>query len=309
LCGGKGYEEGGRIVAYGKDSEHKGLTYIEAHDGTNMTKLNVRADGRANVNGKNIVRSVNNTEADNAGNVVIPLNFLPLSGGTLTGAIVKSGGLTVIKRDSDGGCAQIVGGTEETTNAHLNLYGKNHVTEHLRGTFTLAASNETKTSRLIGAPDGTLTWDGSQALLPAGAVFAFAANETPNGCLICNGAAVSRTTYARLFAAIGTTYGSGNGSTTFNLPNLTDRFIQGSGTAGTVKAAGLPNITGTHSGARYDTHTGAFATKTGGKDVESGDDWKQGYILHFDASKSNAIYGKSTTVQPPALTMRYYIKY
>ncbi|MBN2829168.1 MAG: tail fiber protein [Candidatus Cloacimonetes bacterium] len=56
--------------------------------------------------------------------------------------------------------------------------------------------------------------------IPAGVVQQYAGNSAPTGYLLCNGAAVSRTTYATLFAAIGTTYGSGNGSTTFNLPNL-----------------------------------------------------------------------------------------
>ena len=57
--------------------------------------------------------------------------------------------------------------------------------------------------------------------LPAGTVLTFAGTTVPTGFLKCNGAAVSRTTYARLFAAIGTTYGAGDGSTTFNLPNQT----------------------------------------------------------------------------------------
>lgn len=65
------------------------------------------------------------------------------------------------------------------------------------------------------------------AFLPPGMVMMSAGVSVPNGWLACNGAAVSRTTYAALFAAIGTAYGVGNGSTTFNLPNLTDRFPVG----------------------------------------------------------------------------------
>jgi hypothetical protein len=62
---------------------------------------------------------------------------------------------------------------------------------------------------------------------PPGAVMAFARSSVPTGWLKCNGAAVSRTTYADLFAAIGTTYGAGDGSTTFNLPDLRGEFIRG----------------------------------------------------------------------------------
>lgn len=65
------------------------------------------------------------------------------------------------------------------------------------------------------------------ALPPAGAVSQFAGAVAPDGWLLCDGSAVSRTTYARLFAVIGTTYGAGNGTTTFNLPNLKGRVPVG----------------------------------------------------------------------------------
>lgn len=65
--------------------------------------------------------------------------------------------------------------------------------------------------------------------MPVGAVFAFASASTPAGYLLCNGQAVSRTTYAALFAAIGTTFGSGDGSTTFNVPDMRDWFVRGRG--------------------------------------------------------------------------------
>lgn len=64
------------------------------------------------------------------------------------------------------------------------------------------------------------------SVLP-GTVAWFAAASTPAGFLECNGAAISRTAYALLFAAIGTAYGAGDGSTTFNLPDLRGEFIRG----------------------------------------------------------------------------------
>lgn len=63
--------------------------------------------------------------------------------------------------------------------------------------------------------------------LPAGAVVAYAAAAAPSGYLLCDGAAVSRTTYADLFAVISTVYGVGDGSTTFNVPNAKGRVIAG----------------------------------------------------------------------------------
>ena len=62
---------------------------------------------------------------------------------------------------------------------------------------------------------------------PAGTVIHTAASSAPDGYLKADGSAVSRTTYSDLFAAISTTYGSGNGSTTFNLPDLRGEFVRG----------------------------------------------------------------------------------
>jgi len=65
--------------------------------------------------------------------------------------------------------------------------------------------------------------------VPSGGLVAFAGSSVPTGWLACDGTAVSRTTYAALFASIGTTWGVGDGSTTFNLPQLGGRFLRGAG--------------------------------------------------------------------------------
>lgn len=81
--------------------------------------------------------------------------------------------------------------------------------------------------------DGAVTQsklNSSVTLVPTGAVMPFAMNSAPSGWLAANGTEVSRTTYAALFAAIGTTYGAGTGGTTFNLPDLRGYFIRGFGT-------------------------------------------------------------------------------
>jgi len=63
--------------------------------------------------------------------------------------------------------------------------------------------------------------------VPSGAIVQWPAVFPPNGWLECNGAAISRTTYAALFAVLGTTFGAGDGSTTFNLPDLRGEFVRG----------------------------------------------------------------------------------
>jgi microcystin-dependent protein len=72
------------------------------------------------------------------------------------------------------------------------------------------------------------------AYCPTGTIFSFGGTSAPNGWLLCDGSAVSRTIYAQLYAAIGSANGSGDGSTTFNIPDLRGRFLRGvAGTATT----------------------------------------------------------------------------
>ena len=79
---------------------------------------------------------------------------------------------------------------------------------------------------LDGAPAGTVSmWSGTAA-------------SVPSGYLLCDGSAINRVTYTDLFNAIGTAHGSGDGSTTFNLPNLRNRFVVGEGTSYALAATG-----------------------------------------------------------------------
>lgn len=80
--------------------------------------------------------------------------------------------------------------------------------------------------------------------IPAGIVKVFAGSTVPAGFLPCDGAAVSRTDYATLFAAIGTTYGDGDGSTTFNVPDISGRVVIGvSGTHALGSTGGSETVT------------------------------------------------------------------
>ena len=109
----------------------------------------------------------------------------------------------------------------------------------------------------------TIDWDGnivSQGM--AGQIIMYAGSTAPTGWLLCNGQAVSRTTYATLFTIIGTTYGPGDGSTTFNVPDFRDRVGVGVGTTYNL------NDTGGESTHTLDTteipaHTHGSKTLTG----------------------------------------------
>ena len=134
-----------------------------------------------------------------------------------------------------------------------------------------------------------------------------------SGFLLCNGGAYSRTTYAALFAILGTSFGAGDGSTTFNVPDFRRRTIQGANAnLKAVLAAGLPAITGT---ARVfhpsdGTASGAFAvTNLSGGSIVGSSASNLAFDLSFDASRSSSIFGASTTVQPPAIAANIFIKY
>ena len=104
------------------------------------------------------------------------------------------------------------------------------------------------TSSVVGVsrPDAsTITIDGSgvltanvNAAVPAGTIVMTARSTSPTGWLLCDGSNVSRTTYGVLFSAIGTAFGSGDGSTTFTLPNMVNRFPVGAGSTYALAATG-----------------------------------------------------------------------
>lgn len=157
-----------------------------------------------------------------------------------------------------------------------------------------------------------------------GSISLFAGATLPEGYLLCDGAALSREVYAELFSAIGTTWGEGDGSTTFNLPDLTDKTVWGgeADAVGGYREAGLPNITGElfQDGVDADTNNGLVwggngAFYVGGQQDNNSATYtpsptqRRPKRMGFDASRSSSIYGHATTVQPPAAVMQFCIKY
>lgn len=121
---------------------------------------------------------------------------------------------------------------------------------------------------------------GSDAALPAGILLPYAGAAAPSGWLLYYGQAVSRSTYGALFNAIGTTYGAGDGSTTFNLPDLRGRIpagkdnmggtaasrltTAGSGVDGATLGAAGGGETHTLTSAQMPSHTHTGTTDAGG---------------------------------------------
>ncbi len=132
------------------------------------------------------------------------------------------------------------------------------------------------------------------ALNPSGAIIAYGGTSAPTGYLLCDGSAVSRTTYAALFTAISTAYGTGNGTTTFNLPDLRGMFLRGvSGTSTndpnktTRTASGTGGNTGNLVGS---AQTSAFAAHTHTLGAQD------------SGTSNNGTSGKGNTANPQTLT-------
>ena len=92
-------------------------------------------------------------------------------------------------------------------------------------------------------------------LMPTGSIMPFAGSSAPTGYLLCNDTPISRTTYSALFALIGTTYGAGDGSTTFNIPDLRGRVIAGKDNMGGSSANTLTNAQADQLGGILGTET------------------------------------------------------
>lgn len=113
------------------------------------------------------------------------------------------------------------------------------------------------------------TASGASAVLPSGTILSFGGAAAPSGWLLCDGSAISRAAYSTLFGVIGTAYGAGDGSTTFNVPDLRGRVPVGKGTHTDVSTLGnndgvaLANRSPKHNSTNGVTLTGSVS-KTGG---------------------------------------------
>ena len=137
-------------------------------------------------------------------------------------------------------------------------------------------------------------------LLPAGSVIAWVAASAPDGWLLCQGQAISRSTYAALFAKCSTDFGAGDGSSTFNIPDLRGRTVTMAGT--NINRAGSTAEFAT--GVTVTTASGSASLTTGSVSVSSG---------AKDAGASTVINSVSSTghthsVTIPTTTLMYIIK-
>lgn len=255
------------------------------------------------------------TAADNGKVIEIGSTVTAALTVTLADAATMGAGYMVTVFNAGSGVATVATSGSDTINgqASISLPAKTGATVRVN-----AAANG------YVAPDATST---STSYVPTGSVTAYAGTAAPTGWLICDGAAVSRSTYAALFAVLGTAYGSGNGTTTFNLPDLRGRAVFGKddmgGTAASRITSAGSGITGTTLGANGGAETVTLTTAqipahnhtvnaTLNTSVNSG--------AHAYASNLSGATGTATDVttntggggahqnMPPAIVLNYIVK-
>ena len=156
--------------------------------------------------------------------------------GALTGYLLRGGGLAMTGPLDMGGNPILnvgAGGTATAAAQRQELNLSSLLAGYLlRAGGTMSGVLNMGGNKLQGVADGVAATDAASVgqvnnSVPAGAVFALASTTIPNGYLLCDGQAVSRTTYARLFAAIQTLHGIGDGTTSFNVPDYRGYFLRG----------------------------------------------------------------------------------
>ena len=258
---------------------------------------------------------------DNAGNVGIgtasPANMLDLAGGA-------------IQISTSGGTARTVMSADSTDSIFAVSDDRNFTVKTNTVTrLTVNSSTATSTVPVVlpGDPTSALQAAPKQyvdAAGPAGAIMAFAGTTAPSGWLKCEGQAISRTTYATLYAAIGTAWGVGDGSTTFNVPDLRGMFVRGTGTNATGSSSGAvgPSV-GAYAADTYLNHSHAvtdpghnhsysiWSYKRLG-DGSGGDYWNGGTTTSTGTSTTGLTVNTSTTggteTKPKNYGVLYIIK-
>jgi microcystin-dependent protein len=225
-------------------------------------------------------------QTGSAGNFTVNGNF------TVTGNQTDTGNLTV-------------GGTFIASNTATFAVGPTAPTA-TTGTNTTQLATTAFVNASIAASPSTVS----------GAILMWPTASAPSGYLLCDGTAVSRTTYATLFALFGTTFGSGDGSTTFNLPNYTNRMPYGTTIGATGGSADAVVVSHTHTATVTDpghahgiSYPNTIAGGGGAPRVGTGTtDFSASAVTGISVSNSTAGVSGTNANLPPYLGINFIIK-
>ena len=284
-----------------------------------------------NTNFSNLNSDKTEVSSTTIGNITSLPNLVTV--GTLTSGSLGSGFTTVtVARGGTGSTTLALGLvlTGSTTNAIGTVAGYGTSGQFL--TSQGAAKEPQWTTSSVNEA-GTYAWTGSHSfssatttfnattshtgmfqqgewggIMPVGALTAYASSTPPQGWLLCNGQTVSRTIYARLFHVIGTTYGVGDGSTTFTLPDVRNRKITMASTTGNIaQTGGEANHTLLTAELAAHTHTlpDTDSVTNGTAALRTNDGSGNAGSLATDSAGS----GTAHNVLDPYMAMYYLIRY
>ena len=266
----------------------------------------------------------NNGAGDKLNKSIVPdLDYLPTSGGTMTGTLVVANGSNSITGSASDYFVQI-NAAGNSGGGQIRLYGKDNA-QYPGHIFLYAKNGDEPEKSLILRGTGSLTWDGKPVLcgesggFPVGFLALYAGSNVPDGWFRCDGSTIAdmATNYPKLYAVLGTNV----------LPNYSGRTIYGaSSDINQAVASGLPNITGEFIGnagtstawlsmasngcfegllSNHETISCGIFTPYYTYPIEN----SYGARTAFYASRSSAVYGRSTDVQPPAVKVAVLIRH
>ena len=210
-----------------------------------------------------------------------------------------------------------IGTTNPTSKLHVDggalITGISTFTNNLnlqKGLYDYSNNGGTNDQVLVSLGGTGVNWkslsviDGS---VPAGTVISYASSTAPTGYLKCNGAAISRSTYSSLFSGIGTVFGAGDGSTTFNVPDLRGEFVRGWDDGRSIDTG---RVFGSSQSDEFESHNHATSLDGYNVEVQGGGGYTMGPGNRpqqaFTWSMTNS---GGTETRPRNLSLMYCIKY
>ena len=196
-----------------------------------------------------IIRAVNPADPAEVFFTVTNDGSVGIGTGSPSNSLDVAGG--AIQISTAGGTAQTIISADSTDSIFEASSTRNFTVKTNSATrLTINATDATSTVPIVlpAIPTTALqaaTKSYVDQVLPPGSLMAYAASSAPTGWLLCDGSAVSRTTYATLYAVIGTTWGTGDNSTTFNVPDLRGQFLRGFDSRSTATSQDTTTFTGT----------------------------------------------------------------
>lgn len=317
------------IAIFGSGNGTSQLASTSANQGASLIGIN---DAGAYLTATNVETALQEIAANLGSSAYLSgiltlTGYLLKSGGTMTGAIAmganKITGLAAGTAASND-AARMADITSAAIVTTITAYLSANYLALVGGTMTGAIAMGT--SKITGLGTGTASTDavnkaqmdtaitaGTALLAPVGSIFLYGASAIPTGFLDCDASAVSRTTYAALFAVIGTVWGAGDGVTTFNVPDMRGRAPIGRGSGAGLTARALADSGGAETHplvkAELPTHVHTIVGDPAGPGGGVGIAFTTGTTTTTGNGSADGLAGTAHNNMQPYKAVVYIIKY